>query len=54
LARAFEKKYNDAAKEIRRLGISIGYHNHSHGDVKYDGKQAMQILIEKLDPVRLV
>src|SRR6185369_12114689 len=45
----FSRKYNDAAKKYDGSGITIGYHNHSHEMVKYDGKQALQILIEKLD-----
>ncbi|HEX3356527.1 MAG TPA: sugar phosphate isomerase/epimerase [Tepidisphaeraceae bacterium] len=46
----FSTRYNDIAKKFAGSGISIGYHNHSHEMVRYDGKQAMQILIEKLDP----
>ena len=46
----FSAKYNDIAKKYAGSGIAIGYHNHSHEMVRYDGKQALQILIEKLDP----
>jgi sugar phosphate isomerase/epimerase len=46
----FAKRYNDIAKKFAGSGITIGYHNHSHEMVRYDGRQALQILIEKLDP----
>ena len=46
----FATRYNAIAKKFAGSGITIGYHNHSHEMVKYDGKQALQILIEKLSP----
>ena len=46
----FAKQYNAAAGKLAGSGISVGYHNHSHELVKYDGKQALQHLIEYLDP----
>jgi sugar phosphate isomerase/epimerase len=46
----FAEQYNAAAQKFEGSGITIGYHNHSHELVKYDGKQALQILIDKLSP----
>jgi len=46
----FAQKYNDAARKYAGSGVAIGYHNHSHEMVRYDGEQALQILIEKLTP----
>jgi len=45
----FAKRYNDLSKKYAGSGLSIGYHNHSHEMVRYDDKQAIQILIEHLD-----
>lgn len=46
----FAKQYNEIAKKFEGSGIRIGYHNHSHELVKYDGKTALQILVDNLDP----
>ena len=47
---SFAEEYNAIAKKFAGSGITIGYHNHSHELAHFDGKPAMQILIEKLDP----
>ena len=46
----FANDYNAVAKRFADAGIAIGYHNHSHELAKFDGKPALQILIEHLDP----
>jgi sugar phosphate isomerase/epimerase len=46
----FARDYNAVAKKFAGSGISIGYHNHSHELARFDGKPALQILMEKLDP----
>jgi sugar phosphate isomerase/epimerase len=42
--------YNAVTKKFAGSGLAIGYHNHSHEMAKYDGKTALQMMIEKLDP----
>jgi len=39
-------RYNETAKKYAGSGLSIGYHNHSHELTHFDGKPALQILIE--------
>lgn len=46
----FARQYNEIARKFEGSGVRIGYHNHSHELVKYDGKTALQILLEQLDP----
>ena len=46
----FAATYSQIAKKFAGSGVSIGYHNHSHELVNYNGKTAMQILIERCDP----
>ena len=46
----FAGEYSEVARKFAGTGLSIGYHNHSHELAKYDGKSALQLLIEKLDP----
>jgi len=36
------------AAKFKGSGVSIGYHNHSHEMIKYDGQTAMDILIDNL------
>jgi sugar phosphate isomerase/epimerase len=43
----FAKDFSDVAKKFAGSGVAIGYHNHSHELVKYDGKTALDILIDK-------
>ena len=42
--------YSKVADKVAGSGVSLGYHNHSHELVRYDGKTALQILLEKLSP----
>jgi sugar phosphate isomerase/epimerase len=44
----FAKDYNEVAKKFEGSGIKIGYHNHSHELVHYNGKPALQTLLESL------
>jgi len=39
----FAKNYNEAAKLFAGSGLTIGYHNHSHELVRFDGKTGLQI-----------
>jgi sugar phosphate isomerase/epimerase len=45
----FARDYNATAKKFEGTGITIGYHNHSHELAKFDGKPALQILMDNLD-----
>jgi sugar phosphate isomerase/epimerase len=45
----FAERYSAVAKNFAGSPLSIGYHNHSHELVKFGGKTALEILIEKLD-----
>jgi sugar phosphate isomerase/epimerase len=42
----FSDRYNAIAKKYAGSGLSIGYHNHSHELAHFDGKPALQILLE--------
>ncbi len=42
----FAKDYSQIAKKFAGSGVSIGYHNHSHELVKYEGQTALDILIK--------
>jgi len=44
----FAEKFSAVAEKFKGSGIGVGYHNHSHEFVRYDGKPAMEILLEKL------
>jgi sugar phosphate isomerase/epimerase len=44
----FAEKFNAIAEKFRGSGVSLGYHNHSHEMVRYDGKVALETLIQKL------
>jgi sugar phosphate isomerase/epimerase len=46
----FAADYNAVARRFAGRGIAIGYHNHSHELVKYEGTTALAMLVEKLDP----
>lgn len=46
----FASKYNTIAKQFAGSGLKIGYHNHSHELAHYDGKPALQILMEHFSP----
>jgi sugar phosphate isomerase/epimerase len=45
----FARDFNQTAKKYAGTQLAIGYHNHSHELSKFDGKTAMQILIDELD-----
>jgi sugar phosphate isomerase/epimerase len=46
----FADDFNKVAGAFAGSGITLGYHNHSHELSRFDGKTAMQILIDRLDP----
>jgi sugar phosphate isomerase/epimerase len=43
----FARDYSQIAMKFAGSGVSIGYHNHSHELVKYDGQTALDILIKE-------
>ena len=45
----FANRYNAIAKKFAGSGLEIGYHNHSHELCHFDGKPALQILMEHFD-----
>ena len=45
----FVKTYNDVAKKFASSPLKLGYHNHSHELARFDGKTALQILLDGLD-----
>jgi sugar phosphate isomerase/epimerase len=46
----FADEFNRAAGALKGSGVQLGYHNHSHELARFDGKTALQILIDRLDP----
>ena len=42
----FAKDYSAIATKFKGSGVTIGYHNHSHELVKYDGETALDLLIK--------
>lgn len=44
----FITRYNGVAKKYAGSTLRIGYHNHSHEFMKFDGKAVMQMLIDGL------
>jgi sugar phosphate isomerase/epimerase len=46
----FADRYNAIAKHFAGSGLAVGYHNHSHELAHFDGKPALQILMEHFDP----
>jgi sugar phosphate isomerase/epimerase len=36
----------ECAKKAAKAGITLGYHNHNHEFIKYDGKYAQDIILE--------
>lgn len=46
--RQFAKDYNAVASKFAGSGVSIGYHNHAHELIKYDGVTALDILLKDL------
>jgi sugar phosphate isomerase/epimerase len=45
----FASRYNGIVKQFDGSGLSVGYHNHSHELAHFDGKPALQILMEHFD-----
>jgi sugar phosphate isomerase/epimerase len=46
----FAQRCNEQAKSVSSAGMMLGYHNHSHEFVHYDGKPGLQILREHFSP----
>ena len=46
----FARDFNDIGKKFAGSGVELGYHNHSHELAHFDGKPALSLLMEKLDP----
>jgi sugar phosphate isomerase/epimerase len=46
----FADDFNAVAKRFAGSGIEIGYHNHSHELAHFDGRSALSLLMERLDP----
>ncbi len=44
---AFAADFSKIATSFAAAGLKIGYHNHSHELARFDGKTAMQILLDK-------
>jgi len=44
----FAKSFNAIAEKFRSSSVRIGYHNHSHELARYDGKTALQTLLDTL------
>ncbi|HEY1683727.1 MAG TPA: sugar phosphate isomerase/epimerase [Tepidisphaeraceae bacterium] len=42
--------YNDVGKKLAAGGLQLGYHNHSHELTHYDGKPALQIMLDHFSP----
>jgi sugar phosphate isomerase/epimerase len=42
----FASRFNNIVKQYESSGLAVGYHNHSHELSHYDGKPALQILME--------
>ena len=47
---AFIDEYNGLARQFAASGVSLGYHNHSHELVKYDGTTVLQRMLDGFDP----
>lgn len=47
--KAFALEYSAIAKPLAKAGLTLGYHNHSHELIHYDGKPALDILISESD-----
>jgi sugar phosphate isomerase/epimerase len=46
----FAHDFNQIAERFKGTGITLGYHNHSHELVKFEGKTILQNLVDRLDP----
>ncbi|MGD0768610.1 MAG: sugar phosphate isomerase/epimerase [Tepidisphaeraceae bacterium] len=47
---AFAQSFNAVAEKFRGSGIRVGYHNHSHEMARFDGKVALQTLLDHFSP----
>ena len=47
---AFAREANDLGRRLKSLGLSYGYHNHSHEFEKFGERTAMEILYQESDP----
>ncbi len=47
---AFAREANEVGRRLKSLGLSYGYHNHSHEFEKFGERTAMEILFEESDP----
>ena len=47
---AFARSFNTIAEKFRGSGIRVGYHNHSHELARFDGKPALQTLLDHFSP----
>lgn len=47
---AFAREANEVGRRLKLLGLSYGYHNHSHEFEKFGERTAMEILFEESDP----
>lgn len=45
----FAKEYSAIAVNLAKDGLYVGYHNHSHELVKYDGSTALDLLFKNFD-----
>jgi Sugar phosphate isomerases/epimerases len=50
----FAKKMDEFGKMFKEAGIVFGYHNHAHEFVKFDGKYAMDIILENSSPENVI
>lgn len=46
----FARKMNEHGKMFREHGVKLGYHNHSHEFKKFDGKYAIDIIMDNVEP----
>ncbi len=46
----FARAYNAIASKLHGSGVSLGYHNHSHELAHFEGKTALQILLDHFSP----
>jgi sugar phosphate isomerase/epimerase len=46
----FARDFNAVAKSYAGSGLRLGYHNHSHELARFDGKTALQILLDHFSP----
>jgi sugar phosphate isomerase/epimerase len=46
----FAADFSALAQRYLAAGIMLGYHNHSHEFVHYDGRPALDILVQRMDP----